>query len=139
MSANVSLAVIQSAYAAFGIGDIPALSTLLSEDVVWEFVGDSRAPYTGRASGKQAVAEWFGSVAAADGIQVFEPREFFAGSDHVSVIGWERTTALATGTVFECPWAHVWTLCDGLITRLFGILDTEAAAAARSSVCLGKV
>jgi ketosteroid isomerase-like protein len=50
----------------------------------------------------------------------------------VTVIGWERTAALPGGQVFECDWIHVWTVRDGLVTRLYGMLDTEAAAAARA-------
>jgi hypothetical protein len=50
----------------------------------------------------------------------------------VTVIGWERTAALPCGKVFEAEWVHVWSVCDGLVTRLWGMLDTEAAAAARA-------
>ena len=125
------LQAVQAAYAAFGSGDIPGLLSQLSDDVVWQFVGDRKAPYTGRVQGKDAVAHWFGQVAEADGIQVFEAREFHAGPEHVTVIGWERTAALPGGEVFESDWVHVWTVRDGLITRFYGMLDTEAAAAAR--------
>jgi len=124
-------ALVQSAYAAFGSGDIPGLLALLTPDVRWEFVGDSKAPYTGRVQGHSQVAEWFQAVAQADGIQAFEPREFLAGPDHVTVLGWERTQALPNGKVFESPWVHVWQVKDGLLSRFFGILDTEAAAKAR--------
>ena len=124
-------ALVQSAYAAFGSGDIPALLALLTPDVRWEFVGDAQAPYTGSVQGRSQVAEWFQAVAQVDGIQAFEPREFLAGADHVTVLGWERTQALPGGAVFETPWVHVWQVRDGLLSRFFGILDTQAAARAR--------
>lgn len=123
--------LVQSAYAAFGRGDIPGLLSLLTADVRWEFAGDSKAPYTGRVQGHPQVAEWFQAVAQVDGIQAFEPREFLAGPDHVTVLGWERTQALPGGRVFETPWVHVWQVRDGKLSRFFGILDTEAAAKAR--------
>jgi uncharacterized protein len=126
-----ALTTVQTAYAAFGRGDIPALLELLSEDVRWQFVGDRKAPYTRTAVGRKQVGEWFGQVAQVDDIQAFEPRQFLAGADHVSVIGWERTISKPSGKPFECEWVHVWRLRDGRISSFWGILDTEASAAAR--------
>jgi uncharacterized protein len=126
-----ALATVQNAYACFGRGDIPALLDLLSPDVSWQFVGDRRAPYTGRVSGPAAVAAWFGAVAQADDIQAFEPREFLVGENHVTVIGWERSAAKPSGRAFECEWVHVWTVRDGRIPRFWGMLDSEAVATAR--------
>ncbi len=73
----------------------------------------------------------FGHVAELDGIQAFEPREFLAGPDHVTVLGWERTQALPAGKVFETDWVHVFNLRDGKVTRFIGTYDTAAVAAAR--------
>jgi uncharacterized protein len=129
---NAFLSQVQDGYAAFGRGDIPGLLALLTPDVRWEFVGDSRAPYTGRFTGRGQVGEWFQCVAQADAIQAFEPREFIAGKDHVTVLGWERTQALPGGAVFECEWVHVWQARDGQVARFWGMLDTEAAARARA-------
>lgn len=126
-----ALSTIQNAYAAFGRGDIPGLLNLLAPDVSWQFIGDRRAPYTGRFRGPGQVGEWVTMVATVDGIQAFEPREFLVGPDHVTVVGFERTQALPNGRVFESEWIHVWQVRDGRISRFTGILDTEAAAAAR--------
>jgi len=125
------LTTVQNLYAAFGRGDVPGVLAMLSADVRWQFVGDSMAPHTGSFRGRGQVGEWFGMVAASDGIQAFEPREFLAGPDHVTVIGFERTQALPDGGVFECEWVHVWQLRDGLISRFYGMLDSERAARAR--------
>jgi ketosteroid isomerase-like protein len=127
-----ALQTVQAVYAAFGAGDLPALLSQLHADVQWQFVGDRRAPYTGRAQGHEAVARWFGDVAKADAIQAFEPRRFLAGPDHVTVIGWERTAAMPGGKVFECDWVHVWQLREGKVASFFGLLDSEASAAARA-------
>ena len=126
-----ALACVQSAYAAFGRGDIPALLQTLAPDVRWQFRGDRASAYTGDFARHGQVGEWFGCVAQADAIQAFEPREFLAGPDHVTVIGWERTASTSSGKVFECEWVHVWTVRDGLITRFWGMLDSESSAAAR--------
>jgi ketosteroid isomerase-like protein len=123
---------IQTAYAAFGRGDLPALLAMMTDDVDWQFVGDRAAPYTGRVRGQAQVAEWFVAVAQADDIQAFEPREFFAGSDHVTVLGWERTVARPGNGRFDTDWVHLWTLRGGRIARFVGFLDSEAAGRARA-------
>jgi uncharacterized protein len=125
------LTLVQTAYAAFGRGDIPALLDLLADDVEWRFVGDRAAPYTGTVRGRAQVAEWFGAVVAADDIQAFEPREFLAGPGHVTVVGWERTITRPSGGSFDTLWVHVWQARDGRLARFLGIYDTEAAGTAR--------
>jgi ketosteroid isomerase-like protein len=78
------------------------------------------------------VARWFGSIAAADDIKAFEPRELIAAGDHVTVLGFERTVARARGKTFEAEWVHVFTVRDGRVVRFWGMYDTEAAAAANA-------
>jgi ketosteroid isomerase-like protein len=124
--------IIQSMYAAFGRGDIPGLLEMLTDDVLWEHKGSLDLPYLGVFRGKAAVAQWFRHVAENDDIQAFEPREFLAGPDHVTVLGWERTRALPKGKVFESDWVHVFVLRDGKVCRYVGTIDTAAVAAARA-------
>jgi ketosteroid isomerase-like protein len=126
--------IVQAAYACFGRGDVPALLNHLTDDVQWTHHGSLDLPYLGSFHGKPAVAQWFGQVAEHDGIQVFEPREFLAGADHVTVLGWERTQALPGGGVFESHWVHVFKLRNGLISAFVGSYDTAAVAKARASI-----
>ena len=91
----------------------------------------TKTPLRGSFRGPGQVAEWFGLVAQHEGIQVFEPRQFLAGADHVTVLGFERTQALPNGGVFETEWVHVWQLREGRVARFFGTYDTEASARAR--------
>lgn len=128
---NNPATIVQSLYAAFGRGDIPALLDLLTDDVHWEHKGSTGDAYMRVARGKPDVARWFGEVASLDDVQVFEPREFLAGPDHVTVLGWERSRALPDGGVFECDWVHVFGLRDGKVCRFVGSFDTAAVAAAR--------
>jgi ketosteroid isomerase-like protein len=125
------LSIVQAAYAAFGRGDLPAMLELLADDATWQFTGDRATPYTGRFDGRARIGEWFSLIPRIDAIQVFEPREFFVGPDHVTVLGWERTAAVSSGKVFECEWVHIFSVRDGRIARFWGMFDTEAAAAAR--------
>jgi len=127
-----ALSTVQNLYGCFGRGDIAGLLQLLTPDVEWQFIGDRKMPYTGKVKGHGGVGEWFGGVAKNDDIQAFEPREFLVGPDHVTVLGFERTRDQTTGRVFECEWVHVIRVTNGKVSRFWGMLDTEAAAAARA-------
>ena len=114
---NTPVEIIQGLYAAFGRGDVPALLDMVADDVQWTHLGSIGLPYMDTFKGKAGVARWFGQVAAVDSIQAFEPREFLAGPDHVTVLGWERTQALPAGRAFETDWLHVFNVRDGKVTR----------------------
>jgi uncharacterized protein len=85
--------VVQSAYAAFGRGDVPAILSLIADDVEWKFYGAKGLPYTGTFRTKDEIARWFASIPEVEDILVFEPREFIPAGDNVRVLGWERTRA----------------------------------------------
>ncbi len=122
--------VIQQAYAAFGRRDIPAILDMLTDDVDWWFHASAGIPYAGRYTGKQQVQGWFSTLAESDDIQKFEPREFLAGPNHVTVIGWEQVRPLPNGKVFESDWVHVFTLKGDKVSRWIGTADTAARVAA---------
>ena len=133
MSTSVqAVEVVQTAYAAFGRGDVPAILGLIADDVEWKFFGSRGLPYTGTFRTKDEIAKWFASIPQVDDILVFEPREFIPAGDKVTVLGFERAQARPSGKVFETEWVHVFTVRDGRIARFWGIYDTEASAAARS-------
>ena len=124
--------VVQQAYAAFGRRDIPGILALLTDDVDWQFHASPSTgiPYGGKFTGKKDVEAWFVTLAQNDDIQQFEPREFLAGPDHVTVLGWERVKPLPNGTPFDGEWVHVFTLKGGKISRWIGTADTAARQAA---------
>lgn len=123
--------VVQSVYAAFGRGDLDAVMAQVAEGAEWTFIGSRGLPYTGSRQGKAQIARWFLTIPQVDELLSFDPREFLAGAEHVTVLGRELTRARPSGRTFEADWVHVFTIRDGLITRFWGMYDTEAAAAAR--------
>ena|SRR6185436_8758663 len=118
--------IVQEIYAAFGGGDIPAILSLVASDVDWEFVGSPGLAYAGRRTGPAGVGTFFADVSRTDNIHAFEPREFLEADSHVTVLGWERSTALDTNKDFESEWVHVWTVREGKVTRWRGFLNTAA-------------
>jgi ketosteroid isomerase-like protein len=118
--------VVQQLYAAFGRGDIPAVLELVANEVDWECVAPPSVAYAGRRRNREQVAAFFADIPKADAIRVFEPREFIASGEHVTVLGWEESSALETGKDFTSEWAHVFTVQDGRVTRWRGFLNTAA-------------
>jgi uncharacterized protein len=127
-----ALEIVQSVYAAFGRGEVPAILDLIADDVEWKFCGSKGLPYSGIFRTKEAIAKWFASIPEVEEILIFEPREFIPAGDSVTVLGWERTRTRPAGKVFETEWVHVFTARDGQITRYWGMYDTEVSAAARA-------
>ena len=123
---GTTTAVARQAYGAFGRRDVPAILSLIADEVDWEFVGSSKLAYAGPRRSKQAVAEFFAAVAQADDIQVFEPREFIeAGSTSRCLDGSGRgrstraTRSRRSGSI--CV-----TVKNGKITRWRGFFNTAA-------------
>lgn len=119
-------AIVQQAYEAFGRGDVAGVLKLVAEQVDWEFVGSPNLPYAGRRRNHKEVADFFAAVARADDIHGFEPQEFIEAGEHVTVLGWESSTARETGKAFQTPWVHVFTVKDGKVTRWRGFFNTAA-------------
>jgi ketosteroid isomerase-like protein len=118
--------VVQKVYEAFGRADVPAVLNLVADDIDWEFVGSPNLPYAGRRRDKKGVADFFAAIPRADRIHTFEPREFIEANEHVTVLGWEKSTAVDTGKDFESDWIHLFTVKDGKVTRWRGFFNTAA-------------
>ena len=118
--------IVQKAYEAFGRGDVPAILELVASEVDWELVGSPELEYAGRRRNHQEVADFFAGVQRLDEIHSFEPREFIEAGEHVTVLGWESTTARETGKKFESEWVHVFTVKNGKVTRWRGFFNTAA-------------
>jgi uncharacterized protein len=131
VSADENTRLVQSAYEAFGRGDMPALAELMADEIEWVNPGDPDIdPNAGTFRGKDAVLGWFGGLGATLDFTTFEPRDFIAQDDKVVSLVYAEATARHTGRAFVNHEAHVWTFRDGKLARLQIYLDTAAAAAA---------
>ena len=123
---SAATAIVQQAYTAFGQGNVPAILELVADEVDWELVGSKNLPYAGRRRNRDEVAAFFAAIPVADAIHVFEPREFIEADEHVTVLGWEQSTALDSKQDFASEWVHVFTVKGGKITRWRGFFNTAA-------------
>ena len=130
MSDQTNVEAVQQGYAAFGRGDIPALLSLMTDDVEWSLQGPSVIPWAGPRRGREGVSEFFSLLGQLLEFEQFEPREFVAQGDTVVVLGYERSLVKPTGRTFEQEWAHVYTLRDGKIAKGRFIEDTAAQVVA---------
>ena len=105
--------LIQDLYAAFGAAMCPASLTRAATMWCGRRLATQGMDYAGTFKGKEGVGRWFGMVAANDVIREFEPREFFGGDDHCTVIGWERTADAKTGKEFTSDWLHNFQVKNG--------------------------
>ncbi len=130
MSPKENTAAIQSIYAAFGRGDIPAVLDALTDDIDWIFHGPPEIPYAGRHRGRDAIARFFTILSEVASIQEFEPRKFLADGEAVAVMGREKVTARSTGREFDVEWIHVFVFRGEKVAEIFEFTDTAALAAA---------
>jgi ketosteroid isomerase-like protein len=96
----------------------------------------------GGLRGKQAVIHYFTHAGELLEFRPFErPQEHFGDGDRVVIVGEETFRVRASGVTARTPWAWVYDLRNGLITRIEAIEDlsvvadavTEALARARAA------
>ena len=136
MSEQQNVEIVRQAYAAFGRGDIESILQLLDDRIEWDAVMGAapHVPMAGTRHGKQAVAEFFRTLADNVTFTEFEPREFIAQGDTVVVLGRYEGRAKPTGRTFGADWAMVDTVRNGKITRFREYVSTSAIDAAFEAV-----
>jgi ketosteroid isomerase-like protein len=126
---NVNIKLVQTAYEAFGRGDIAAVLDGMAEDVSIGIVGRPQdAPLFGIHHGKAAAAEFFRLLDEAHEISRFEPQRFVAAEDMVLVWGRYTWTMRRSRVSDTTEWLHVLTLRDGKIAKWRGHNDTAMLA-----------
>jgi ketosteroid isomerase-like protein len=128
---NANVEVVQGLYAAFGRGDIGALTSALGACASWEVVGrPSDFPTLGRREGPAGVQSFFEEVGRQLTFSEFAPAEFYAVDDKVFVLGHYAMTVNRTGRALDSDFIHVFTLHDGKVCGFREFTDTAKAAEA---------
>ncbi|HYE14510.1 MAG TPA: nuclear transport factor 2 family protein [Pyrinomonadaceae bacterium] len=130
MSEQDNVGVVSRAYENFKKGDIESLMGQMSEDVDWRLPSIEKVPFSGARRGRASVGEFFSSLAGAQEVRSFEPREFIAQGDKVVALGSYEWGVKTTGRGYGGEWAHVFTVRDGKIVGFHEYMDTAAAAKA---------
>jgi ketosteroid isomerase-like protein len=128
------LETVQTIYAAFGRGDVPAIIDLVADDVEWESWGDNSAqkagvPWMRTRRGKAGVGEFFQLVGQFT-IHDFLVLSIMAGDRQVAAEFVIDATP-PNGRRYRDEEMHLWTFgTDGRVTRLRHYTDTAKHIAA---------
>ena len=105
--------MVQTAYEAFGRGDIPALLEQLSDDVEWH--APAPLPQAMDARGQEEVGQFFQRVGEAWTDLNVEIDDLVASGDRVCAVG--RATGKTNGADTGYGFVHAWTVRDGKLAR----------------------
>ena len=128
MTEQENVQTVQSIFAAFGQGDLPAVLNALAGDVDWQ--SPVRRTEPGEISwakprhSREEVALYFKELVEQMQPERMEALEFTAQGDRVVVEGRNRGTVRSTGRTYEHDWVMVFTLRGGKIVRHRHYYDT---------------
>ncbi|MGE0104434.1 MAG: nuclear transport factor 2 family protein [Blastocatellales bacterium] len=117
---------IQDVYAAFGRGDVPAILSVLDENIEWEYgMMDSGVPWFRKRKGRSEVAGFFEALGGVEFIN-FQPKTVLEGENLIVVLIDLTFKVKSTGkTVTEEDEIHIWHFDDkGAVTRFCHKCDT---------------
>ena len=115
--------VVQAIYAAMAARDIGALFELLDESCV--ITQDDALPWGGRHVGHEGFAEFGLALTGAITSAVTVEAMFMADGDVIQ-FGRTKGTTVASGTAFDIPEVHRWTIRDGKAVAAHFSIDTAA-------------
>jgi hypothetical protein len=122
--------VTRRVFTCFGAGDVDGIVEQLDEAIGIEFYGPETIPYAGEYQGRDAARRFFETVLSSVDIHRFEPEQFLADGNMVTVTGQLHLTARSTGRSFRSDFAHVITVRDGRWLRFRDFMNTAVAAEA---------
>lgn len=133
--------VVQSLYAAFARGDIPALLAKLSSEVEWQLNVDLATPGAKRIPnfrpfrGREGVRAFFSIIGEEIEFHTFQPTSFLASGNDVMVRVQMEFTVKSTGRRAQLESLHLITFdVNGAVTRFVEYLDTLAVAYAWDAI-----
>jgi uncharacterized protein len=130
MREQENIQLVQSAYRAASQGDMSALTSLLTTDIVWCLPQMSGVPFAGEWRGREEVEKFFATVAQSQELVEFQPEQFIAQDDTVVVLGYFTMRVRATDRISRSQWAHIWTLTNHQVSQFREYVDTAAVVAA---------
>lgn len=116
---------VAQVYDAFRRGDLDSVLARLAPDVAW--LTPATLPWSrGDYNGPEEVTEYFTSFLGHLAEPAIVPDELIDAGDRVIAQGHEHGRASTTGQPFQARFTHTWTLRDGLVTQMRGVVDTAA-------------
>lgn len=103
---------VETIYAAFGRGDVPAILEKMADEVSWDaHYGESKVPWLRARKGREGVGAFFATVAEHLEFEKFEVEAILEGGRFVVALVNLQAKVKSTGkTLRERREAHVWEL-----------------------------
>lgn len=112
---------------AFGTGNMDALKLTLSDATVWNYNGSTLIPYSGTYKGKDEVVKFIGNIVSNVEILDFKVDQIIGNGKTVVVLGSEKQKIKKNGKILEQNWVQVYTVENGLITKMEEFANTAYA------------
>jgi ketosteroid isomerase-like protein len=122
--------IVDAAYAAMADKDLERWIAVCHPDAV--IVQDPALPWGGEHVGRDGIATFAIALVGAIDSRVTRLAMFEAG-DHVVQYGRTAGTTRATNRPFDIAECHVWTVRDGLVSRMEFYIDTATMLAVLES------
>ena len=111
-------ATVQRMYAAFGAGDLDALTETVHPDSRWIYIGANPRLSKAEFVGRESVRKFFETIVERLEITEFNTDEFIVDGDTVVVFGSEAGKMKATGQSFRNEWVQKYVVQDKQIIRM---------------------
>lgn len=118
---------IHEIYEAFRRRDAARVFALFSPEI--EIVQSEALPWGGAYRGHDGARQFFAKLTSHINSTVEIERLINAG-DQISAVGWTQGTVNASGATYRVPIAHIWTVKNGMITRVQFLIDNPTMLAA---------
>jgi ketosteroid isomerase-like protein len=122
-----NVALIRSAYDAFGRGDVAAVLGVMADDI--DFNGPAVLPHGMQVKGREAVGGFFAHLAATWEDFAIAISDYCASGDRVCVFG--RADGTLDGVKTGYGFVHAWTVRNGAAQRFDEYVDPDAELLAR--------
>jgi ketosteroid isomerase-like protein len=126
-SSRPNVDVVRRVYDAFKRRDLAEALSLFAPDV--ELTQSSEVPWGGEYKGHDGVIQFFGKLTQSINSTLALERFIDAG-EHVVAIGRTQGTVNAGGNRYDVPFAHVWTIQNGLAVRIQFCIDNPTMLSA---------
>lgn len=121
---NTAKTVVEKMFTAFSRGEVEKFVATVSEDTVWIYHGTQVIP-KGVFEGKEGVRQFFNNILNGTEIIRFEPRQYIVEDNMVVVLGEEHQRVKRSGKELKQKWVQVYTVENGLITRMEEFATSE--------------
>ena len=122
---NEAKSVMDKMFAAFCKGDIAELVATVSIDTLWIYHGTQIIPKS-TFEGKEGVRKFFKNILNKTEIINFEAQEYIVQENKVVVLGREHQRVKRSGRELKQKWVQIYTVENGLITRMEEFATSEA-------------